>query len=66
MEGASLIRTLGKVWGDQAPLRLAELFEIIMKQSRYLSSNGPSTAESCALRITFMLPALLRCACTPL
>lgn len=60
-EGASLICTLRKAWGDDAPWSLGFLLEAIVVRGMKDGRDLPAAAESAALGTAHLLPALLRC-----
>ena len=60
-EGSSLIRTLGKAWGEYRPGRLAKIFEILVV--RHLSPTAgrkgdPAVSQTCALAVAYILPII--------
>ena len=62
-EGSSLIRTLGKAWGEDAPFRLASLFEVLVLRhvSPTMDSEaGSAASQTCPLAVAYILPTLLR------
>ena len=62
-EGSSLIRTLGKVWGGNAPYELSRLLErLVLRHFNSMSGSGAGSAasETCSLAVAFILPALLK------
>lgn len=63
-EGASLIRTLGKAWGEEAPLALFALFRPLILRSALVGAQDSAAAETGALAVAYLLPALLKCAST--
>ena len=61
-EGASMIGTLRKASGNQAPLSLVQLLARLVEQAEVLGAGHPAAAETCALCVAHLLPAVLRCA----
>ena len=60
-EGSSLIRTLGKAWGGEAPLRLSRLFEGLVLRiydTTTGSDAGPAASQTCSLAVAYILPTL--------
>ena len=61
-EGASLIGTLRKAYGNQAPLSLVQLLARLVERAEVLGAGHPAAAETRALCVAHLLPAVLRCA----
>ena len=62
-EGSSLIRTLGKAWGGDAPYKLSRLFaRLVLRHVNSTSGSeaGSAATETCALAVAYILPALLK------
>lgn len=59
-EGASLIGTLRKAWGDEAPRHLGGFLLELLERGQRLGLESPAAAESCALGVAHLLPVLLR------
>ena len=64
-EGASVIRTLGKAWGEGAPSALLFLFTEQIMRGLETVAEDPAAAESCALWIVHVLPTVIKCGLTP-
>lgn len=61
-QGGSLIRTLGKAWGDEAPAGLMQILRMLVaRRGQAGPQQRAAAAESCALAVAHLLPALLRC-----
>lgn len=61
-EGRSLLRTMGKAWGEEAPPLLAAVFRALFPNTLSTSGGNPAAAESRALAVAHLLPALITCA----
>ena len=63
-EGRSLIGTLRKAWGDDAPGHLAAVLQTILVRWLHLEALGgtqlPAATETCALAVAHLLPVLQR------
>ena len=58
--GSSVIRTLSKVWEDDAPELLGWLLMRLLARSHLFRAEIPAAAESAALGVAHLLPVLLR------
>ena len=59
-EGASLIGTLRKSFGNQAPLSLLQLLGKMVERADVLGAGHPAATETRALCVAHLLPAVLR------
>ena len=62
-EGSSLIRTLGKAWGGDAPFILARLFEgLVLRHFKPTAGSEvrPAASQTCSLAVAYILPTLLK------
>lgn len=61
-EGASLLATLRKAYADDAPIELEFLLGHVVRRSEEVGfATRAAAAESAALAVAHLLPALLRC-----
>ena len=58
--GASLIKTLRKVWGDEAPKLLARLCLLLIVRGQICEEESSAAAQSAALAVEHLLPMLFR------
>ena len=68
VEGSSLIRTLGKAWGDDISLNLSRLFEgLVLRHVNPTTDSeaGSAATQTCALAMAYILPTLLKYTPTP-
>ena len=59
-EGASLICTLGKAWGEDASRRLAELCRKLIVRSVVPGATA-AAVESCGLGVAHLMHAMVKC-----
>ena len=66
VEGASLIGTMGKAWGEEMPHSMASLLRMLFLRQKHPyrppGAEGTAAVESCALGVAHLLPALVTCA----
>ena len=58
--GASLIKTMGKAWGDSIPRNVAYILMVLARRQLPVRRLPPAARDSAALAIANLLPALLR------
>ena len=61
VEGASLIRTMQKTWGDNMPTGAGNLFYSLVRRRSLLMGTQPGADESFALAVAHLLPGVIRC-----
>ena len=59
-EGASLIGTLRKAYGNEAHLGLLQLIDQLVERAEELGAGHPAAAETRALGVAHLLPVVLR------